>query len=368
MTIIHKQDLIEQNLVGHGIDRFKKALQQEKAFHPLLDVRWNTDISFGLSLLWPSNLSIKIAPASQIVLSFHTEQIDYPFIKSVAAENPHSDIVVFSDERVYPSSLWPENVRFFRYLTWHHQIENLMKVWGRPPAHRPPARYSISALSFRSTQFKTYIIGTLLNHQRRDDFLLSWHIVPGYSTDVHAWKGTGRDRLDQLANRMIDQPEIKIDDWYNLDYNFPMQNADWNQPAYRDCVFNITNESWHYSSTLIDDTPFIFPGPLFTEKTWKPLLVGNGILYAGQFESYISLKEVGFQFDYGIDLSYDSIEGDLDRVCLLLDAVEKLADMSIPELEECSRESSRHNQDHILSGDFSVTCDRLNTQFLGRLK
>jgi hypothetical protein len=204
----------------------------------------------------------------------------------------------------------------------------------------------------------------LLNHTNKDNFIMSWHGMSGYSTDRNAWIGTGREKLDTLANKMLSINDIRADDWYNIEYNRPMQNSDCNHPAYQNCAFNVTNESFHYSLSAMDGVEFIYPGPYFTEKTWKPLLAGNGIICAGQWQSYISLQELGFRFDYGIDLSYDSIKEDLDRMCALIDVLSTVADLDAVQLEQMSKESGLHNQDHVLSGGLSNICQSKNTNYL----
>jgi hypothetical protein len=361
---MHYQDLITQNIQGQGISVLKDSVQKEKAFDLLSDCAWTKDVAFALNLIWPSVSKTPVPQSQQIVLSFHTEQLDHVFIRSVADSNPDSDIIVLYDGYVYASSWWPKNIRFLRYITWHRQLENIISVWGQPKKSDRPPSHRLSALSFRQTQLKTYVIATLLQHANRDDFLLSWHLLPGYSNDMHAYQGTGRTRLDDLARKMESTHGIRVDDWFNKDFNQPMQNSNFDHPAYQDCAFNITNESWHYSFTCLDGQDFVFPGPYFTEKTWKPLLAGNGIICAGQWQSYKALQELGFKFDYGFDLGYDLIDRDLDRICVLLDVIDDVAQLTTEQLTDIAKQSGSHNQDHILSGALAQQCEYSNEQQL----
>jgi hypothetical protein len=361
---IYQQDLIVQNLIGKGVNNLISSVRKHKAFVMLAECHWKQDVAFGLNLIWPTKNKISIPKSQQIILSFHTEQLDHWFIKTVCNENPASDIIVLYDGHVYPSAWWPKNVRFFRYITWHTQLENIIEIWGKPKKRTTKPKHSLSALSFRCTQIKTYVIGLLSSHANKDNFIMSWHVLPEHSTDTHAWNGTGRKKLDTLADKMLSMAEIRADDWYGLAHNRPMQNSDCKHPAYQDCAFNITNESFHYSFSLMDGVEFIYPGPYFTEKTWKPLLAGNGIICAGQWQSYISLEELGLHFDYGIDFLYDDIKEDLDRMCALLDVIDFVADIDVDQLEEMSKDSVLYNQDHILSGRLSEICQAKNKNYL----
>ena len=361
---MYRQDLISQNLTGQGISKLHDAVGREPAFGLLREYRWQSDMTFALNLQWPTASQFPIPKAQQIVLSFHTEQIDHEFVKTVAISNPDSEVIVLYDGEVRANGWWPNNIKFIRFITWHTQIANIITTWGVPVKAAGVPRYSLSALSFRCTQMKTYVLGSLIDHACRNNFVLSWHVVPGYSVDNHVWRGTSRPKLDALAEKMRDLQQINADTWYNLSYNHPMQNADWRHPAYENCAFNITNESWHYSLTEIDGCEFVYPGPYFTEKTWKPLLAGNGIVCAGQWHSYQALIDLGFRFDYGLDLSYDLIPGDLDRAIAMLDIIQHVASLDALELHEISHQSATHNQQHILSGDFASVCEHKNVTSL----
>lgn len=360
IKIVFTQDLLPQNLIGRGVQSLKKSLVIDPVFDHLLDVCWPQDITYGLNLQWPGINGIIVPKSHTMLISFHTEQMDCGWLKNTAHCNPDSDIIVLYDGHVYPNLWWPTNVRFLRFITWHAQLENIISVWGKPKSRSHGMKHSVSALSFRCTQLKTYIVSSLLNHVNKNNFLLSWHVVPGYSTDTHSWNGTGRKKLDILADNMLLVGDIRADEWYNIEHNHPMQNSNCDHPAYQDCAFNITNESFHYSFSMMDGIEFIYPGPYFTEKTWKPLLAGNGIICAGQWQSYVSLKELGFRFDYGIDLSYDNVKEDLDRMCALIDVIDSVAEIDSARLEEISNESGLHNQDHILSGSLYDLCQSKN--------
>lgn len=360
------QDLLAANLTGHGVQNLRQSLRSEKAFEPLLDITWPLDVSYGLNLQWPGPNHIVLETSSFYLISFHTEQMDCDWLRQLALDHANSEIHVLYDGEVHLSSYWPANVRFYKYITWGQQLSNIINCWQQPTIAASKT-HKISSLCHRQTQFKTYVTSLLIQQCVRNHSMISWHDTRDYTVDHHVWTGTGRNTLDHLAQYMDNHAPVLVDDWFDQSYNYPMQNSDWNHPAYTNCAFNCTNESFHYSFSYQCGHEMIFPGPYLTEKTWKPLIAGTGVFVVGQYQTYRSLRDVGFEFTYPIDLGYDEIAGDLDRIEQCLKSLTQLISYSLDDLVSMAQNSVKHNQHHILSGALEVKCQIINNASINRL-
>lgn len=137
-------------------------------------------------------------------------------------------------------------------------------------------------------------------------------------------------------NYLKDNAPFVIDDRYDLYYNL---------------AINITKED--YEKTFIslitesladDDTLF------FSEKIWKPIMVGHPFILYGNQYSLKLLKEWGFKtFDKWIDESYDEISDRVHRANKIVSELKKFENKSIEELTEIRgemQEVCQYNQNH----------------------
>jgi len=251
-----------------------------------------------------------------------------------------------------------KNVVYLPWLEWHYQLRRMYTAYGditKNITHR------ISAMASRITQSKIVMFMTL---QQQQDCMLSMgtHFV---SKDVHDWHPTGRPRLDQLIDQYRSQwhgRALRIDH-YDPQIMTSEQAHDYRVPAYTQCAINVNNESYHYSQR----SGRILPGPFLTEKTLKCLLSATPFLHNGQFEAYAVLKEMGFEFDYGLDLSYDHTSGDLDRMLALLEVLDSIEHLGAAEIYSMTKTSSEKNQHHVRSGDFWRLCQQRNEATLEQI-
>lgn len=127
-----------------------------------------------------------------------------------------------------------------------------------------------------------------------------------------------------------------IDQRYDLNYNL---------------ACNITKEDYEktfislLSESLVDDDTLFF-----SEKIWKPIMVGHPfILYGNQF-SLKYLKSNGYQtFDKWIDESYDNEPDRNKRSLMVVNELKKFENKSIDELMTIRQEMSevcKHNKEH----------------------
>jgi hypothetical protein len=360
----HYQDLVPNALTGKGKNQLVSTIQKNSAWSDLADLNWPDDVSFGLNLQWPSFFPRRgvIRPASLILLTFHTENVDLEFINNICSRNPNSKILILYDGDIQKQPSWSEQVHWAKWITWGYQVDYIQKTWDIVH-HLRTSKYLISSLSHRIDLFKCYVTSLLLQHPKRNQFLISWHQHRHIETEKsapHLYSQQGNHYLDSLAAWVLDHDTVRVDDWYSQEHNTPVKNANWDHPAYTDSVINVTNESfWHTTRPGCD---YVYPGPFFTEKTWKPIMAGCPFLSVGQAHSFRALSEVGFNFDYGLDISYDDVDDDLQRAIKLLELIKHIADMDPQQLISMTQSSADHNKDHVFSGDFSKTCRRINLE------
>jgi hypothetical protein len=129
-------------------------------------------------------------------------------------------------------------------------------------------------------------------------------------------------------------------------------------------VFCLTNEGYHYSYSIVDHQEIIHPGPPLSEKTFKPLLAGQAIIMVGQANSLSSLSKLGFDFDYGIDNSYDSELQDLQRIQMIFKVIDTVMGMSLNDLKKVTREKCAYNSHWAVSNDLKKITAELNENSL----
>jgi hypothetical protein len=157
-----------------------------------------------------------------------------------------------------------------------------------------------------------------------------------------------------------------IDDVSNYLHNNTLLHLkvnDFHHSAYQCCAINVTNESFYNSDGWeANGRCFTYPGPFLTEKTLKCLLGETAFIANGQFQTYSTLCSLGFEFDYGLNLSYDNIKPDLDRLIAMFGLIQSLQSMGTMEIFENTRTSCLHNKEHVLSGKFYSISEKINQE------
>ncbi len=247
-----------------------------------------------------------------------------------------------------------------RYICWHHQAQRIIEQYP-DPGYQWKKKYKASAFCNRVTQSKLLVTTTLLEHFRPEQYIIalsSW-VEP---KNIHWGQSTGNEILDSLSDLFYKKylgQEIRIDDFDSLNSAHDTMCNFW-IPSYKETVFNFTNESYHYSLMEQNNKKIIMPGPFLTEKTLKCLIAGTAFIPVGQFDTYGSLSRLGFKFEYGLDLSWDSDPGNISRLVSIVDLIKNISNISIDDLLHMTQESTRYNQDWIFSGNFSKTCNSVN--------
>jgi hypothetical protein len=336
-------DFIPQNFIS-------KIVPQEsiqwflKKYYNVNDMP--VDVFYALNLQWP-NFELP-SDYKKYFCSFHTEYVDIDWLINQAQKIYPSPFLCILDYDVDSSELFPDNLKFIKQLTLHKQIKLAADVYGiRHINDFAYPEFKLSSLSWRITQYKKFITAYLKQNFDHTQMILSYHSIVGKEDDLH--NNFPFDYLTKLdlnigkfLNNCIDETSIIN--------SSPVENANWHVPAFQNALFNLTNESFHYSMTIKADKPFVYPGPYLTDKTIKPLIAGRPIIPVGQAKTIEFLKELGFNFNYGLDLSFDNDTGDLSRIKGIFDTIDRIQLTPLKELYEMTENSVNLNLSAIATG------------------
>jgi hypothetical protein len=329
-----------------------------------LGYRWisklpNKKIYFALFQCWPD----QDLPAGYdyYIVSFHLEVIDVNWLKRQQVAGP---IIVLADGQSYDFKI--PGVHFLTFFYWHYQLEQIKKWFDVKEKIKP--KYKFSAVGNRISQSKIWITTKLLETARESSLIVlnSWL----EEKNVHYWQLTGNTVLDQLTQIFRDRyqgQEIKIDNFDNAIHNQQSITGNPWQPLYQDCAVHFTNESFHYSGMSENGQEYIWPGPFLTEKTLKCLLGGTAFVPVGQFETYKTLANLGLQFDYEFDTTWDLDSGNLTRALGIIKLIDNLNQYNADELMAKTQASSQYNQNCIVSGDFFKRCEQINDKSIAQI-
>jgi hypothetical protein len=295
------------------------------------------------------------------IVSFHLEVSNLPWLKQQKVSGP---IIVLFDGSPCDPKL--PGVHFVPFYYWHYQLQQMQDWFGIKEKSTPT--YKFSAVCNRISQSKVWTTTKLLETARESSLIVlnSWL----EEKNVHGWQATGNTTLDQLTQVFRDcylGQEIKIDKFDNATQNSQNITGDPWQPLYQDCAVHFTNESFHYSRMVEDGQEYIWPGPFITEKTLKCLLGATAFIPVGQFETYRTLENLGLQFDYEFDTAWDSDAGNLSRAESVVKLIDNLNEYTVDQLLTKTQQSTKHNQNHIVSGKFFNQCEQKNNESIAQI-
>jgi hypothetical protein len=233
-----------------------------------------------------------------------------------------------------------------------------MLEWWPTPVKKN-IQYKASVFCNRITQSKLLIFTKLAETFGLENLVA---VLGDWLEDknVHYWQNTGNSQLDSLSKVFKQKylgKEIRFDLFDNAN-NVQKTNSDPWSKAYQECALNFTNENFHYSFMNYHT----LPGPFISEKTIKCLVGGTAFVAVGQFDTYHTLENLGFKFDYGFDLSWDQDTGNLSRLASITELVDYLTKYTAQDLYQTTLHRTQHNQDHILSKKFEQICQEQNNQ------
>jgi hypothetical protein len=87
------------------------------------------------------------------------------------------------------------------------------------------------------------------------------------------------------------------------------------------------------------------------------LVAGIPFVACGQFEIYKTLSQLGLEFDYGFDLSWDQESGNLARFQKICELIDTLDNISIDEIVSMTKKSTLHNKEFVCKIGFFSKCE-----------
>lgn len=337
---------------------------------PIEDMQWLRSLGpktyCHLWLRWPSESNVRLPQGyNRYIISFHLEAVDVTWLWSISSFIS-APIVVLTDSFAYDCPL-PSNVTLHTFYWWHKQCEFIMEWY--PRQIEKTIKHQFSAICRRITQSKLLITTALL--ENKTNSLIKLDTFKG--NDAHV--KTGNDQLDKLYNKFykkwygktIDLPDTKSVFLKQANYGNQLINSDPWTEVYQTCALHFTNESYHFSFLQDQRGAYTYPGPFITEKTLKCLIGATGFVPVGQFQTYHALEQVGFKFAYGFDTGFDKDSGNITRLLSIVKLIEKLSRWTPQEIFEATRESSKYNQEYIISGGFNQFCTSSNLNVIDKV-
>jgi len=292
------------------------------------------------------------------VVSFYHEAINLEWVRQQSSllDVP---IIVLSDGNWYDQSI--PNVHFYKYYYWHRQIEKLLE-WYPLVVKTKKITKKFSSLCYRVGLNKALVSAILLDKISDQDIEISFGNWT--SDDVVEYKYTGWPKIDhyvkyfrdnlQGTQRSLDlSPEKLLNSIHTYQQ---LLASDYDIPAYQNTALNFTNESFFCSLMESNGLKYIHPGPFITEKTLKCLISGTAFISTGQFETYQSLGNLGLEFNYDFDLSWDQDPGNLSRLTAILDLIDALSHYRAQDLYDMTIDSTIYNQQQVINGTFDHLC------------
>lgn len=290
------------------------------------------------------------------ILGFWHEVFDENWFLRQYKKNFNSTFIILGDFSPNDLVLY-DRVEFFKILHWKYYIPNRPYV----DINWKSKKFKISSLSHYVNEYRFFITAYLLN---RDDVLFSYHNKHRQSTYLPDEKDGNtpiRDSLLKYKN-YLSSNSFYIDDFVND----PIQNYNEStfHPAYANSLVNSINETKDISYT---DDFGILPGPYLTEKTWKPISTGTGLLFSAQMNTASTLESAGFIFDYPWENSYSNLWQDAEKIEQLLFIIDTILGMSHKDIENGIKHSCEYNASYIRSNQFIDYIDFINQKELERL-
>lgn len=305
---------------------------------------------------------IKIpADATNVVITYHTEYIRHREIRQFFKQHADRRFLFLSDWLVEAPGFFGSNVTSLRWLTWHHQLQNIMSHHGICRHVIKPTK-KISCLSYRHEFHKAAVTAYIQKHFDDDNSLWSW------------WNIKDAARMyylepefyipENIAKYVLDaefQATVRVLDQFS---DSPILQSDWHHPAYVDCLFNCTNESIYNDLTMLDNVLHKLPAPYLTDKTWKPLLSGRPMIPVSQNGSLQALSDLGMKFVPEV-MAVDHSASEFCRIAEIWQKLDWILQTSIENLFDYTFESVNHNIHWIADGGFFKSCEQQNQPIIG---
>lgn len=304
----------------------------------LLQQKISSDTYCNLNVFSGHNKKIAPDGHNRYILGFWFEVFDENHFLELYNNNPQAEFLILSD--MNPNDI--KNFARCRYVQLYHWNWFLDQTVSNPDWSL--RKYKLSSLSNRVNEFRCFITAKLLN---LDGVFFTWNAQYLNNTGYdYIFSPAGWPLRDNLIKTMF---QLKVPINNESFANDPSQvlSLSGAHSAYTESLINSINEtkdnSWHQEFGVL-------PGPYLTEKTWKPLINGNALLFSGQYGIQQTLENFGFEFDYPWQNNYSNIIGDLERLDRLLELIDEILKMPAKDIISGIKDSVLHNQNLISTG------------------
>jgi len=204
---------------------------------------------------------------------------------------------------------FPKTIAQFKPIDDKHLYVNLNRM---PRTHR--------------LYFLAELINANLFDKGLNSFNLGSHRATAYVVNYDSNLLPAAEKLDSIKKQLVDKD------------NTPNLAADINVSLYERVFVSITTE------TIIDDGLLFF-----SEKVWKPLIVGHPFMLIGPKNGLAKLKEWGFKtFDRWFDESYDTAPTLKEKLTIITNNLKRYENKTVEELAAIRKEMDEiclHNKE-----------------------
>jgi hypothetical protein len=338
---------------------FKEQQHLHKGYE-WLNALSNPNVYFSLFQRWPQHNLPK--EYNLHIVSFHLEAVDVNWLEK-QSKRITGEIIVLFDGSSNNYSI--PKVRFLPYYYWHIQLDRIFNWFSQ--TFEKNITHKASAICNRIQTNKLLVFTALAEHLDTGDCML---VLRDWLEEDNIYKITARhnDKLGDLYDIFFKSyygKEYTIDNFTN-EQNYQKHTANPNQLYLQNCAIHFTNESFHTTGLHLTDSPYnsalwSYPGPFITEKTLKCIAGCTAFIPVGQYNTYGTLQELGFEFDYGFDCSFDSIKHDGDRLNAIVNLIETFKDIDSNTLYQMTKESTEKNYHYVKDGVFYREVEKLNS-------
>lgn len=307
---------------------------------------------YGLNYSWPDHCDHDPIPEGfdTYVFSNHDENWDSVWLDRFCQSHPNQQVVMIGEFDETPRH---PNLKILVWYYLYLYIPYLLKTFGQGCEFSVMKRYRLSSLCNKPSYLKALTTAYLLkNHYPREDLLLSWNInsLNEYCRSLDYLvpdEFQGRPVLGDLCDYYhanmrdlkISLDEFVADIWHYCNFQ---------HPAFTDSLINLTNETW--AQNQINDRKM--PGPYLSEKTWKTIMGGAGLLPISQSGVYQYMENFGFCMDWPWPKDFDQVVGDLDRMEQVFPTVDWVLSDTCLDYQHQILDVNHYNFDYIRSQRF----------------
>ena len=301
-----------------------------------------------------------------VVITMFGESPRITELIALAQQRPEVNFIWLIDIDLYDFKL-PKNIYYFKYRFWYLHLEAFLANYDVSKlifAKNKNYKYKFSSFSFKLRQSRA-LITTLLMTYAHNESLISWHKSDLANIDLH------EALIESLKNHHdfadLDWSVINntiLPDNFNRAKNTVLANTlDIDNAGYANTLINFTNETDSYGYHNDGINEYIRPGPYLTEKTFKSLISGTIMISVGQPFIYNFLKnDYKLPLHYAMDLSYDNLKGDFDRLFELRKLIEKLASTPLTDLIDSNIDICETIQRTLIDPDYITELKKFNQQ------